>query len=173
MSCKKSKNQDEQESVDLTSISDSESLDVNVVTVSKQVCTSLNKWAKTQESGFNQLQEGKYFVLNVTPKENPGFFIVSLRCVKCNVPIQLHQKDSSNCHSPYLLKICFSKAAQTHLQPQPSLYDFFTHCNTTSSSSSIAPTKVSEQSNAFHNKESSSYNLVNEVTEQQSTSQGF
>ena len=133
-----------------------------------------------QESGFNQLQEGKHFVLNVTPKENPGFFIVSLRCVKCNLTIQLQQKNSSNCHSPYLLsnftrhiKICFSKAAQAHLQSQPSMYDFFPHSNTTSSSSSVAPTKVSEQSDAFHNKESSSSNLVNEVTEQQSTSQSF
>ena len=184
VACKKSKNEDEQELIDLTSTSDCESSDVNVVTVSKQVHTSLRNWAKKQESGYNQLQEGKHYVLNVTPKGNPGFFIVALRCAKCNITIHLHQKNSSSCHSPYLLsnftrhiKICFPKTAQAHVQSQPSMYDFFTCSNTTSSSSNLhtaALTKVSEQSNAFHNKESnSSSNLVNEVTEQSPSSQGF
>ena len=119
VACKKprSKNQDDQEPIDLTSSSDCESSDVNVVTVSKQVRTSLRNWAKKQGSGYNQLQEGKDYVLNITPKENPGFFIVALRCAKCNMTIHLHQKNSLSCHSPYLLsnftrhiKICFCRS---------------------------------------------------------------
>ena len=63
-------------------------------------------------------------------KESPGLFSVSLRYPKCNVSIQLYQKENSDSTAPYLIsnftrdiKLCFSKNT-TKKQPK-SLHEFF------------------------------------------------
>ena len=189
VACKKSKNQDEHEPIDLTSTDDREPVDVTVVTVSKQVRASLRNWSKKQESGFNNLHEDKHYVFNVIPKENPRFFTVALRCAKCQIIIQIHQKDtcSSSCHSPYPIsnftrhiKLCFSKTAKVHVQSQPSMYDIFSCRKPVSSSFNLdatAMTTVSAQNHGCHKQSNNSSDLVNEahneVTLQSSSTQGF
>ena len=112
--------------IDLTD--DAELSVVNIETVSKQVRSNLRNWATKQSEV--KLQEGVHYSLKISPKESPGFFLVSLRCAKCNIFIQLHQKDHSDCTAPYLIsnftrhvKLCFTKnAAKKHSE---SLHKFF------------------------------------------------
>ena len=122
--------------VDLTD--DAELTVVNIEMVSKQVRSNLKNWAtKQSEANLKQLQEGVHYSLKISPKESPGFFSVSLRCAKCNIFIQLHQKDNSDCTAPYLIsnftrhvKLCFTKnASKKHPE---SLHKFFskTHSKT-------------------------------------------
>ena len=122
--------------VDLTD--DAELTVVNIEMVSKQVRSNLRNWAtKQSKANFKKLQEGVHYSLKISPKESPGFFSVSLRCAKCNIFIQLHQKDNSDCTDPYLIsnftrhvKLCFTKNV-TKKHPE-SLHKFFskTHSKT-------------------------------------------
>lgn len=119
---------------------DAELTVVNIEVVSKQVRSNLKNWAtKQSEANFKQLQEGVHYSLKISPKESPGFFSVSLRCTKCNIVIQLHQKVNSDCTAPYLIsnftrhvKLCFTKNT-TKKQHSESLHKFFrtkTHSKT-------------------------------------------
>jgi len=134
--------------IDLTD--DSDPPRITIATVSKQVRTNLRNWiSKQTEDCFKQMTEDTNYYLRISPKEQSGFFDVSIRCGKCNVSIRLHQKDSSVCSSPYSpynftrhIKSCFLKEEiKCH-----SLLNIF-RPNKNSSGSSIVPEANMSQAN--------------------------
>lgn len=98
--------------------------------VSKQVRRNLRNWAtKQSEVNLKQLQIDVHYSVKISLKESPGLFSVSLRCAKCNVSIQLYQKENSDSAAPYLIsnftrhiKLCFTK--NTTKNQTKSLHEF-------------------------------------------------
>ena len=115
------------------------------------------------------------YALNIASKKHPGFFSVSLRCLKCNISIQLYQKDGSSCSSPYLIsnftrhiKLCFTKISKTGVHSQ-FLHSFFGCSKKDNSSGEGVVTEVQAVSDSALINEELNVKLVSDDNKQPSS----
>ena len=77
--------------------------EINVATISYHVRNIITRWVQQQKNpALKRLTENEHYSLSVCP--NPaGFFSVSVVCLVCNKSIILHQRDTSNKSSPFII----------------------------------------------------------------------
>ena len=79
--------------------------EINVVTISRHVRSSITRWVQQQTNpALKKLTENEHYRLSVSPDiKIPGLFLVSIVCLVCNNVIVLHQRDKSNRSSPFII----------------------------------------------------------------------
>ena len=82
-----------------------EDTEINVVTISRHVRSSITRWVQQQTNpALKKLTENEHYRLSVSPDiKIPGLFLVSMVCLVCNNVIALHQRDKSNRSSPFII----------------------------------------------------------------------
>lgn len=96
--------------------------EINVVTISRQVRYTITRWVQQQTNpALKRLVENEHYRLSISPDTDvPGLFSVSVVCLVCNKSILLHQRDTSNKSSPFIIsnwtrhgKGCYTAAYAT------------------------------------------------------------
>ena len=87
---------------------------ITLADVSKQVRSNLRKWTRRQEKSYLQeMTEGEHYTLQIVPKDHPGDFEASIRCLNCGNSILLQKNNRSYSNSNFYrhADLCLSKSS--------------------------------------------------------------
>ena len=87
---------------------------ITLADVSKQVRSNLRKWMRRQEKSYLQeMTEGEHYSLQIVPKDHPGDFEASIRCLKCGNSILLQKNNQSYSNSNFYrhVDLCLGKSS--------------------------------------------------------------